>query len=412
MNIKDDTKTIQWFSLIDLSEKSQETYLIYMKKFCLCVGKSPSEMIKEAEDETRKGLLLSERKTFEYITKFKICIKNLAPKTQSLGMAVVKSFFKTFDIPLSSSIQKQKKSSPKRENQNVLKKEDIEKMITYAKNSRDKAIFLCMATSGMGMQEIINLKISDITFGEDGVSKISLRRLKVGTDLITFISPEATKALNEYLEERKRDPRLDIKNKNDYVFVTYSDGYGNGKTGKKGGKIGNRAFSKIFRDLGHELGYSNGADFIKTRSHALRKFFTSTLESAGFPKPKVDFMVGHTVNGVDLAYFNRDPAELKELYIKYLNHITFFEKTIEVRSLDTKDVEKLNELAKENADLKDEITKLKSNTGDVEALKARLNEMEAQRKNDKALNEDMINALINARIKDMMNKVSIKNDAQ
>ena len=151
MNIKDDTRIIQWFSISDLSEKSQGTYLIYMKKFCSCIDKSPSELIKEAEEKTKTGLLLSERKTFEYLTIFKKCIKDLAPKSQYLGMAVVKSFYETFDIQLSSSIRKQKKSVPKRENQNFLKKEDIEKMITYSQNTRDKAIFLCMATSGMGL---------------------------------------------------------------------------------------------------------------------------------------------------------------------------------------------------------------------------------------------------------------------
>lgn len=376
MNIKDDPKIIQWFRIDDLSEKSQGTYLIYMKKFCSCNGKSPSELIKEAEDETRMGLLLSERKTFEYLTQFKTCIKELAPKSQSLGMAVVKSFYKTFDIQLSSSIQKQKKSVPKRGNQNFLKKEDIEKMITYAQNSRDKAIFLCMATSGMGLNEVTNLTISDITFGEDGISTISIRRNKAINDLVTFISPEATKALKEYIEERNRDPELAVKGKNDYVFVTYLNGGPNG--GKKGGKISERGFTKIFKDLGNELGYDNGKDFVKTRSHALRKFFTSTLESAGFPKPKVDFMVGHTLKGVDLAYYNRDPADLKQLYIKYLHHLTFSEKTIEVRSLDTKDSEKLSELERENVDLKAEIAELKKGTGDVDALRAEMDTMKRQ----------------------------------
>jgi hypothetical protein len=263
----------------------------------------------------------------------------------------------------------------------------------------------------MGLGEITDLRMSDITFGEDGISTISIRRDKTSKDLTTFISPEATIALNQYIEERNRDTELKIKGKNDYVFVTYIEGSGNSvnignKGGKKGGIISPRAFSRIFKKLGDELGYGNGDDFVKTRSHALRKFFTSTLESAGFPKPKVDFMVGHTLKGIDLAYYNRDPAELKELYIKYLHHITFFDKTIEVRSLDTKDVEKLNVLAKENADLKDEITKLKSNTGDVEALKARLNEMEAQRKEDMAINENLIKDMIEAKVKEMIKKNS------
>jgi hypothetical protein len=39
-----------------------------------------------------------------------------------------------------------------------------------------------------------------------------------------------------------------------------------------------------------------------------------------------------------------------------------------------------------------------------EALKFRLDEMEQQRKNDKALNEDMIKAMIEARVKEMMKK--------
>ena len=250
-------------------------------------------------------------------------------------------------------------------------------MITYAQNSRDKAIFLCMATSGMGLQEVTNLKMSNITFGEDSISTISIRRKKVDTDLVTFISPEATKALKEYIEERNRDPKLPVKGKNDYVFVTYLNG-GVVNGGKKGGKISDRGFTKIFKDLGNELGYDNGEDFVKTRSHALRKFFTSTLESAGFPKPKVDFMVGHTLKGVDLAYYNRDPAELKELYIKYLQHLTFFEKTIEVRSLDTKDSEKLGKLERENVDLKAEIAELKKGTGDVDSLRTEMDTMKRQ----------------------------------
>ncbi|MFZ3167355.1 MAG: hypothetical protein WA130_07045 [Candidatus Methanoperedens sp.] len=37
-------------------------------------------------------------------------------------------------------------------------------------------------------------------------------------------------------------------------------------------------------------------------------------------------------------------------------------------------------------------------------LKARLDEMDKQRKADMALNEDMIKAMIEARVKEMMNK--------
>ncbi|HWQ96280.1 MAG TPA: tyrosine-type recombinase/integrase [Candidatus Methylomirabilis sp.] len=368
-DLKNDPRIVQWFNLKDSSKGTQKTYLGYMKKFCECVGKTPTEIIREAEDETRKGLLLSERNTIVYITKFKQCIRELAPKSQALGMATINSFYENFDIPLSSSVKKQRSALPKKENQNFLKREDVENLITHAQNLRDKAIFLCMATSGMGKQEITNLRMSDITFGGDGISTISIRRQKANRDLITFISPEATQALKIYIDERNRDPELAVKGKNDLVFITYINA---GRyRGGKGGIISERGFTKIFRDLGKKLGYGNGDDYVKSRSHALRKFFTSTLEGAGFPKAKVDFMVGHAVNGVDFAYYFRDPAELKELYIKYLQHITFFDKEIEVRSLDTKDTEDLNRLKIENEELKSKITQLEEYRNETQQVRER-----------------------------------------
>jgi intergrase/recombinase len=54
----------------------------------------------------------------------------------------------------------------------------------------------------------------------------------------------------------------------------------------------------------NKLGFENGDGYIKSRSHALRKFFSSTLANAGMPKDKIDFMLGHSLSGTDRAYFN------------------------------------------------------------------------------------------------------------
>lgn len=34
MDVKKDEKLQQWFQLLDLSERTQETYLVYMREFC------------------------------------------------------------------------------------------------------------------------------------------------------------------------------------------------------------------------------------------------------------------------------------------------------------------------------------------------------------------------------------------
>jgi integrase len=358
IEIENDTRVIQWFELADIAPSTRVNYTIYMKFFCECIGKTPTELIDESIQETKKGLLLSERNTVVYLTKFKKWLNDneYADKTKALAISTIKSFYKTFDIQLSSSISKTKKSLPLKENQNFLNKDDVKKLITNAKNLREKTIILMMATSGMARNEILNLKIKDITFDGNNIGTVRIRREKAQVDYVTFISPEAAQALRNYFDERNRIPEIAVKDNNGYVFVTYER---NGR-GRKGTQLGKRTFLKNFHELGEQLGYGNGEGFlIKSRSHALRKFFASTLENAGMPKNKVDFMLGHTPTGNDLAYFQHDIDKMKELYIKYLPYITF-EKVIEVRSLDTEDAKKLAVLEVENRELRQDMQGIKA----------------------------------------------------
>ncbi len=209
---------------------------------------------------------------------------------------------------------------------------------------------------------------------EYGGAEVAKKQLKAFPDIKTIHlnlssqdalkkALEAVQALKNYFDERKRIPGMDIR-ENGYVFVTYEHA---GK-GRKGTKIGDRTFLKHFRELGEQLGFSNGGFLIKSRSHALRKFFASTLENAGMPKNKIDFMLGHTPNGNDFAYFKTDIESLKQLYIKYIPFLTF-EREISIRSLDTKDAERLEKLEDENKKLKLEIQKQDSLKNNVETMK-------------------------------------------
>ncbi len=367
MNITNDTKLEQWFNLLELSDNSRRLYLIYMQQFCDCVDKSPTELVNEAISEIRDGKLLSERNTVPYIVKFKKCLKDkgLAPKSQKSAMTAVKSFYKAFDIELSSAIRTFRKTLPLKENMSFLKKEDVQILITNAKSLRDKAIFLCMATSGMARNEIINLRFKDIQYDADGIGIVTVRRQKTQVDYMTFISPEAVQALKNYINERNRSDVLRVIGDKGFVFVTYDSGR----------QITQSTFTLIFKNLAKELGYTNGEFQIKSKSHALRKFFTSALTNAGMPFDKVDYMVGHAQSGIDIAYYPKFLEGLKALYLKYLPLLTF-EKAIKVHSLDTEDAKRLETLKQENEILKLKVTELEKGRGEVDDLKNRMHEME------------------------------------
>lgn len=366
-NIKDDFRIEQWFEMASVKDSTREVYCRYMQSFCDCVKKTPSELIDEANNEVRAGKLVNERSITGYLTKFKVCIreKKLAPKTQALAMATVKSFFMTNDVQLPSKIGQMKKVLPLKENMTFLTHEDVKNLIVNAKSLRMRAFILMMATSGMAKNEILNLRGRDIVFDEETkISTIKARREKAQVDYTTFISPEATEALKNYLDERNRTRGLKVNSPEDLIFVNYG---GNDIT-NKGSPLGGRSFMRHFRDLGKELNYdhSKKGQFIKTRSHAMRKFFTKTLEDAGMPREKIDYLVGHTATGNNLSYFKADPKELKKLYAEFLPHLTF-EHKIEVNLLDQKGMQELAKLSEENQELRTGYEEMKKQMAFIQA---------------------------------------------
>lgn len=356
MNVKDDPKVQLWFDLNELAESSRCGYGTYMKQFCELNNKSPTELIDEAIAEIRAGKLPSECNTVSYIAKFRRSLREreLARTTQRSSLECIKSFYKAYDIQLSSLIGKVRNARPLRENLFFLTREDVQKLLINAKLLRDRAIILTMASSGMAKQEIRNLRIKDLTFDEDGVGIVDIRRQKTQRDYMTFISPEGVMAIKKYFEERSRSDRMKINGDDDFVFITY----------RRGRKLAQLTFTFRFLKLARELGFTNGKYWTKSRSHSLRRFFASTLENAGMPRDKVNFMLGHCQSANDLAYFKADTSKLKELYKKFLPYLTL-ERNLEIRSLDVAKAKLLDELLKENQDFKAALESIESKTKDL-----------------------------------------------
>ncbi|MPZ07684.1 MAG: tyrosine-type recombinase/integrase [Nitrososphaeraceae archaeon] len=83
-------------------------------------------------------------------------------------------------------------------------KDEIYKLLNAAADLRDKAMILVAASSGLRRDAIRSLRIGDLKL----IEKYNLYQLtvypKTEQQYIAFCTPEATKAINEYLEWRKR----------------------------------------------------------------------------------------------------------------------------------------------------------------------------------------------------------------
>lgn len=335
--LKRDPLIIEWFLNIEPADNTRRGYLKGMAAYTEYLKKSPEEIIEEAEAEIKSGILMRKRKLRGYLLGFRDWLKERenAPKTINIRLVAVKSFYKSFDIDLPQFNQrKQFRALPLEENKARLEKEIIQKILKYA-NVRNRALILIPESSGLSQSDMLALRVRDFKEGFDErtmITTLNLRRIKSNYDFVTFLSPEATKTVLDYIDYRNRKPKGGYKDKeidwekrrirsdDDYLFVksdipnTYLD-----TLDEEDRKLESPGLMMMLRELARVAGIDvEKGTWHVARAHNLRKYFNSTLLNNGADIFFTDYLMGHKIDAVHEAYFKADPKKLKERYMRYL----------------------------------------------------------------------------------------------
>lgn len=344
-----------WLAQIGASHKTKKLYTFGLEKYTGHVGKTAAELIEEAEDEITRGILMRKRSIRRYLISFREHLNEEgdSPNSVNAYMAAVKSFYKTNEIDLPNLKEKVARALEENGSRSQLDIEDVRKLINHCKSLRNKAIIYTIISSGLGGNEVRNLKIKHIKNKDgNGIATLQLTRQKVNYEFTTFLSPEAVDAIKEYLDFRNKSLKLAVKGDDDWLFVS-----------EDGVKFTEHAFVKVFREIGIEAGYGNGHGlFGLARAHNLRKFFNSQLLNNGADIFFTDYLMGHKIDSMHETYFKADPKKLKERYMKYLPFLTI-EKT-EARVLES---DAYNRLQADNAQLRLELEKTQKRMDEISA---------------------------------------------
>lgn len=354
-NILNDYMIEDWFDSQQYSRLTRSKYTWGMKKYCEFTGLSPEQLVLEAEEDIRKGLLPRERRIKQHLIKYrkKLTDANYAPKSIGAEMAAVKSFYRNFDIDI-PNIGKKNHNVPLEQNKYIPDREVIRNTLELA-TIRNKAIILCGCSGGLGVNEIVNLRVGQFLKGYDPDTEITtlhMRRQKVQYDYITFLSPEASRAVKRYLDWRdtghvdtsgpKRERTYAGRRVNsdaDYLFVSdYACDTFLESRNEEDRKISTRAVMHMYRRFKH--GRKNG-NWGNIRSHNMRKYFNTSLLNAGADIFFVDFLMGHKISGTHEAYYRADPESLKKKYIKYLPFLAI--EDTEVHTIESAEYRQLRE---------------------------------------------------------------------
>jgi site-specific recombinase XerD len=370
----------------------------------------PFDFIVECEKEIDDGVKLKYRKVNTVIESFwdDLNTSSLSLKSKEHYIKIFKNFLLVHDIQLSYfRLPKGLETIP--ENNMIPEIDDIRVVLQHT-DKLEKAIILVAISSGMGGKEIRHLKLQTFRDGQsdDGITTIHTYRFKTNHPYITFLTPEATQAVNEYLiyrdalaiSNRERDIETYNKRKttpDSYLFIndrvndsylTMTDESLKGISREELRKLKARNFSKRFAKLANKAGYATPEGIYNLiRGHNMRKVMTSILKNKGMDSERVEYMTGHSLGETKNAYYRGCVEDLKAMYVKYIAYLTVTEK------YDVKQSPEYIDMVKTVEDAKLEAHKAKVERSEYNKLQAQMQKMQAEQDIERKSNESIMKLL-------------------
>jgi site-specific recombinase XerD len=395
-DLKKDSTILEWLLMLHSRPSTEMNYLVGMQKYTEWTGKTPKELMDEAEKEIEDGKLMRHRNIKKYFFGFRQHLENsgIAPKTVQLQMSAIKSFYKLYDIEIPNLSGNRERARPLEKHKKIPTKDDLIEVLMVC-DPIEKAVLLVGASSGLSAEEVTNLKVGEFKMGYDPhteITTLSLRRKKTGCDFVTFLSPEASRAVWDYLNFRGRTEKTKNARRNmqlEKQRVVSDDGYlfinrhiphiylkteeGEDEKKKKEleemRKIQHTTFMHLYRDISLKAQKNTPTgDWNLIRSHNMRKFFNSALLNAGADSFFVEYCMGHTLDGTREAYFRATPDKLREIYKRYIPYLTI------QKDLDISSTPDFKRLTKENEKLKADYVRAVVERAELKILRRELNE--------------------------------------
>lgn len=340
--IKADETVINWLNAINARPSTRKNFTHGIAMYTEMLNMSPDALLDEAEAEMT--LPARKRKLKNHIVAFREQLqkKGVSEHTIRSRLTAVRSFYNSNEI----LIPKIKFDKPTTiiSNDQVPTKEDLQDCISIC-DPLEKAVMLTGISSGLASNELRSIKIQQFYNGYDpetGITTLSnLYRQKTKVKFMTFLSPECSKAILEYIEYRNRPAKRpgilkqqqrekQYTTKDSYLFIVKSvpDKYLETRD-EELRKMGENALFNLYKGISEKARKNTAKGYNFIRSHTMRKYFNSALLNAGCDAFHCEYWMGHQLNETQAAYFRANIQAQKELYKKYIPYLTI-EKSLDI----------------------------------------------------------------------------------
>jgi len=312
LNNQSTIKTAWKLYSLTQSKATLHNYVYGIYYFCKRLNLTPDQLVEiyrlgneMAEETTRRIIKIVERDR----------ARDLTPSSCKVMLSYLESFlrFNGLEVKISDRVNWPRirkwyaSESPK--------PEEVAKMIDLAPTLRDKAMIAILATSGLRIGTLLQLRYKHVM--EDLEANRTPCMVKVEADItkgkyasyITFISEEAVYYLRLYLDERRRGSKYippETITPETPLFVTREN---------PPKPFNYHAFREMFKRIIRGMNVDKRGHRYRYTIHGLRKFFKTQMLARGVEGALVDFWMGHVTD----AYTRFRDMDADWMRSKYLS---------------------------------------------------------------------------------------------
>lgn len=170
-------------------------------------------------------------------------------------------------------VRNKKKPDPESENAWV---ETVNKLVTYARGPRDKALIMLIATTGMRFAEATSITVEQFNSRRFTIIGKGDKPREI------YINDQAKAYGDAYLKSRETD--------NPIMFVSYANG-----------KLNLQNWNKGLKSTAKRAGIEN---YNEITAHLIRHIFATTASNRGVPVAHISRMLGHSNMSITERYIH------------------------------------------------------------------------------------------------------------
>lgn len=312
------------------AEKSKREYRLCISRFLRWGGLSSSAFVERAATTPK----WAESLIINYVQSS--AKRGLSGATIALHVASLKTLFDYNDV-VGVNWRKVRKAMPPTRTFGKDRAPTLEEVRSILKfcDARSRAIILFLASGGFRAGAFDFFTLSDYTLIRDDAGKVLAGRLVVyrgePEEYVTFVTPEAVAALQEYLDFRSRSG--EAIGPSSPIFRDAWDVEVGGSVSQVK-RLSTRGVSGVIARATLRAGLKE-RDFKMV--HGFRKFFKTRCEMA-MKSIYVEVLMGHSL-GISSSYMKPTEKELLSEYLKAVPYLTIAEAEELKRELSRKDEE-------------------------------------------------------------------------